>query len=237
MRAVFLLLPFLLLSLSAMAQSTDPSTPRTVTVQGQGEIMVVPDQATVRFGVVSAAADPEQARQINADASARALNALRALGIPERKLRLDVLSLQPKREYDQQTRQWIQDGYEATRNLTVVIEDLDQLPLLIAEIVQEGANRLNSLEYGLQDREATVQDALRQALENARAKAVLMAETFGDSLGPVLRITEQSASVPHPTVPMARMASAASKAAPEPDAFAAGEMTIRTSVQVVFTLQ
>jgi hypothetical protein len=221
----------------APAQSDDGPS-RTISVQGEGTVSVAPDRAVVRFGVVSRAETAEAARSQNADAAARAMNAVRDLDIPERRIRMEALQLQPRREYNPETRQREDKGYEATRQVVVEVDSLDRLPVLVTRVVQEGANRLSGIQYDLSDRDAIRNDALREAAEAARAKADLLATTLGARLGPVQEIREQSFSFPRP---MMRMEAAAMKtadqAAPQPDAYAAGEIEVSASVQVTFFLQ
>ena len=233
--APWLLTPLLLLSAQAQDMKADK---RTVTVSGEGLVRVEPDQATVRFGVVTRAEDPEEARRLNAAAASEAMNAVRALGVEERKMRLETLRLQPAREYNTQTRRWDNIGFEATRQIVVELDDLEQLPTLVAEIVQKGVNRLDGIAYELKDRAKARNEALRKALGDARGKAELMASTLGEELDRVLTIGEQSFNFPRPMVRMAQAEMALSKdAAPEPEAYAAGEIEVRAVVQVVFALK
>ncbi len=221
------------------AQDTgDAMAKRQVSVSGEGTIVAEPDRATVRFGIVTRAERAEMARRQNADSAAAAMNAVRALDLPEEKIKMEGLQLQPWREYNPKTRQYDEKGFEATRRVSVVLDDLEQLPTLVARVVQQGANRLESINYELQDRDAVRNDALRQAARNARAKAQLLAETLGARLGPVRTISEQSISIPPMRVQRAEMSAMAAKsdAQPEPDAYAAGEMEVSASVQVTFDL-
>ena len=212
---------------------------RHVSVSGEGIVHTVPDKATVRFGIVTQAMDPEAARQMNATAAREAMSAVRELGIEERKMRLETLTLQPAREYDPDQRRWIEKGFEATRQVVVEVNDLDVLPQLVAEVVQKGANRLNGVAYDLENRDAARNEALAKALNTAREKAELMASTLGAELGPVLTISEQQFDFPRPVMQLARAEMATSKdaAAPEPEAYAAGEIEVRAVVQVVFGLE
>ena len=232
------LLAFLLM-LPAQAQDMDTKDEkRTVSVSGEGFVRAEPDQATVRFGIVTRAEDPEEARRLNAAAAREAMNAVRALGVDERKMRLETLRLQPAREYDPQTRRYNEVGFEATRQVVVEVEDLEMLPALVTEVVQKGANRLNGIAYELKDRTAARNDALQKAMVDAREKAQLMAATLGEEVGRVLTIGEQSFSAPQPVLRMAQAELAVSKsAAPEPDAYAAGEIEVHAVVQVVFALK
>lgn len=229
----------LLIAAPVRAQNADyDMAKRQVSVSGEGTITVEPDRATVRFGIVTRAERAELARQQNADSAAAAMNAVRGLDIPEEKIKMEGLQLQPWREYNPKTRQYDEKGFEATRRVSVVLDDLEQLPTLVARVVQQGANRLQGINYELQDRESVRNDALREAAENARDKARLLAETLGARLGPVRMINEQSFSMPPMRVRSAEMTAMAAKtdAQPEPDAYAAGEMEVTASVQVSFDL-
>ena len=229
----------LLIMLPAQAQDMDTKDDkRTVSVSGEGTVRAEPDQATVRFGIVTRAEDPEEARRLNAAAAAEAMNAVRALGVEDRKMRLETLRLQPAREYNAQTRRYDEVGFEATRQVVVEIEDLETLPTLVTEVVQGGANRLNGIAYSLKNRTAARNEALQKAMTDAREKAQLMAATLGEEIGQVLTIGEQSLSAPQPVVRMAQAEMRVAKdAAPEPDAYAAGEIEVRAVVQVVFALK
>ena len=221
-----------------MAQSLE-ETNRTISVSGEGLVRVEPDQAVVRFGVATRDEDPEEARRRNAEAARDALNAVRALGIDERKIRLETLQLQPVREYNPETRRSEDKGYEALRELVVELDDLEKLPEVVARVVQRGANRLNGVSYDLADRSSIRNQALQEAVVNAREKAQLMATALGSSIGTVLRIQEQSFDFPRP-MPQFRMEAAVmnkADAAPEPEAYAAGEIEVRSTVQVVFALE
>ena len=221
----------------AHAQHAANPSPRTISVNGEGTIRVEPDQATVRFGVVTRADTPETAREQNAAAASQAMNAIRDLGIAERKIRMETLRLQPWREYNQDTRRYEEKGFEAVRQVVVEVDDLDQLPTLVTRIVQRGANRLDGINYNVADRDAVRNDALQAAAAQARAKAQLLAETLGVQVGPPRQISEQSFDFPRPQFRIEQAAAMAkADAAPEPDAYAAGEIEVTATVQVTFDL-
>ena len=210
---------------------------RHVTVSGEGIVRIEPDQATIRFGVVTIDLDPEQARADNADVSAATLNAIRALDVEERKIQVNVLRIQPYSEYDPDLRRNVDKGFQAVREMTVVLDDLDVLPTLVAEIVGEGANRINGISYGLQDDSGPESEALTMAVTDAREKARLMAEALGARLGVVLQINEQGVVRPQPVMmEFERALAMKDESAPNPDAYASGEITVSAQVTVSFGL-
>lgn len=230
-----------LLAIAALPNSaTGQDRVRTISVSGEGVVTVAPDQAILRFGVVTKHENPEEARARNAEASRDAMNAIRELGVEERHLRLETLRLEEEREYNQQTRQYVQIGFQAIRDIRVTLEDLDLLPTVVAKVVQQGANRLHGITYDLIEREAVRNEALRVAALNARKKAALLAEALGADLGQVLTINEQGVHVPRPEVALRQMNMSmrtAADAAPEPDAYASGEIEVRANVTVVFAIE
>lgn len=237
LRLLSSILCLLLIGLPAHGQ--EGSSPRTVRVTGEATTTVAPDQATVRFGIVSRAETAEEARRQNAEAAKEAMNAVRELGIAEGKMRMESLRLQPHREYDPKTERHEEQGYEATRQVVVEVVDLEQLPRLVTRVVQRGANRLAGIDYGLSDRTSVRNEALRTAAQNAHEKAQLLVSSLDTELGPVQQIREQSYGVddPSPRIQMEYARSAQDDAAPEPDAYAAGEIEVRISVDVTFELQ
>src|SRR5690606_36330653 len=192
----------------------------------------------VRFSIVTRGLDAEVARQQNAAASAEAMNAVRALGIPEERIRMEAFRIEPVREWDERSRQYVEKGLEVVRDVVVEVYDLEKLPALVAEVVQKGANRLHGVSYGLRDRKAARIEALREAVSNAREKAELMASTLGVSLGKVVQINELMFDFPQPYFRMAsqEMLAKDAAAAPEPDAYASGEIEVRATVQVLFSI-
>lgn len=218
------------------ASAQDRQDRRTIEVSGEATVRVEPDMAVVRLGVVSHDEHPEEARRLNAEAAREALNAVRELGVEERLIRMETLRLQPRRVYDPEHRRHREEGFEAVRVIVVELEDLELLPTLIAEVVERGANRLEQVRYDLRDRSGPRNEALRDALTNARENARLMAETLDVELGRVVRISEQQLSVPYRALRLdGRLDMEA--ATPEPEAYAPGEIEVEATVQVIFELE
>ncbi len=226
----------LLRSERAAAQDTAVGT-RTVKVIGRGVVRAQPDMATVRFGIVTIDRDPEEARGQNARASAEAMNSVRGLGIDEKGIKLDVLRIEPFREYDSESRRYVDKGFQAIRQVSVRLKDIEVLPALIAEVVQKGANRIDGIVYGILERDAYEQEALKSALENAKVRASLMVQTLEAELGLVLQISEQGVQVPMPQVRFETAMASAKADAPEPEAYASGEIEITATVTVVFEIR
>jgi uncharacterized protein YggE len=211
---------------------------RTVTVSGEGTARATPDEATVRFGVVTEGQTAEGVREENARAARNVLNAAREL-VDEENIRLETLRLQPRYDYDRDEGERRLVGYEAQRTAVVEIDDLEVLPVLVARVVERGANRLEGISYDLSDRAPVRREALREAAQDARDKARVLAQSLGVTLGEVVQISEQGYDFPQPRYRVsADMERAqAAQSAPEPDAYAPGEIEVTVNVQVAFALE
>jgi uncharacterized protein len=236
----FFVLAGLLMLLSASdgyAQTNDQRN--RISVSGEGIVKVEPDMVSVRFGVVTRDEDPVKARQLNEEASAKALEAVRNLGVPERKMKVTVLQLNEIREYDRERRRQISAGFEAIRQVVVELDELDKLPQLIAQVTQHGANRLFGISYDISNRDVIRNEALKKAAADAREKATVLSSELNVTLGKVLTVNEQSFHFPGP-IPVRAMMADQREAAMDmgtPEAYAAGEIEVRAQVQIEFLIE
>lgn len=234
----FLWLGLVLCLITVAPLAAQSTVDRTVEVSGEATVRAAPDQATIRFAVVTRADTPEEARAENSDASSSALRAVRDMTIPEEQIRMEQLQVRPHRVYDQEQRRQVERGYEAMRAVQVEVHDIDQVPDLVVRVMQAGANRLQSVQYGLSDREPVRNEALAAAASNARAKADRLAEALGESVAAVQQIREEHFSFPR----TARQEVGArmmmdEQAAADPEAYAPGEIEVEARVLVIFGLQ
>lgn len=113
----------------------------------------------------------------------------------------------------------------------VRVRDLEKLGEILQAVLNDGANDLSGLSFGLQDPRPVEDTARHAAVMDALAKAQLLADAAGVALGPVLTITEGGGgSQPMFDAPMARM----ELASPVP--VSAGETVISQRVTLVFSL-
>ncbi len=230
------LVPILLVLPLLMAASVTAAddAPRSVTVGGDATVHVPPDRADVRLAVVTRGDDAEVARADNETAAAETLNRIREQAIDDSDVRTTDLRLQPRHEYDPETRERREVGFEAVREIHVRVHDLERLPALVAEAVAAGANRLHSVRYDLGDRAEARNEALRQAALAARDKAYILASTLEAELGPVMSIREQRYDFGRPR--MAQFEAMADRGG-DPDAWAPGEIEVTAEVEVRFALR
>ena len=200
----------------------------SLTVTGEGSVSAVPDMATVTLGV--SARDPSAATAMNrtSQAVAAILERLTALGVAPRDVQTTDLSLGPVWVDRNNNGQPQVDGFEASNRVTVRIRAIDSVGAVLEAVLEDGANRLDGLSFGLQDPRPLLDEARRLAVADARAKAQLYADAAGVPLGPVRELTEGGVIGPRPEMMMAMRADAVP--------VAAGETTLSALVTVVYDI-
>lgn len=212
--------------LAARADSTP--VPATLTVTGTGSVAATPDLATIQLGVTTNAATAGAAMSANSTAVAAVIARLQAAGIAAKDYQTSSLSLNPN---------WVNNaagtgseinGYIATNLLTIKVRAIDQVGSVLDAAITDGANTLNALTFGLQNPRPVMDEARKQAVADALARATLIATAAGVKLGPVQSITEGGPTdMPGPMYKMATDA-----AVP----VAAGEVDTSATVTMVFQI-
>jgi len=212
------------------AQATGAGmAPALITVTGDGSADAAPDLAVLSMGVSTLAGTATEAMAENTAAMAVILARLQAAGIAERDLQTSNLSLNPNwTGYDTGTAPKI-NGYTAMNQLTVRIRALDTLGVVLDAAITDGANTVNGLSFSLSDPRPAMDRARVAAVADARAKAELLVQAAGGSLGRIVSITEGGAVQPGPLFKATTMQEAAVP-------IAGGEVSTNAQVTIVFEI-
>ena len=123
-----------------------------------------------------------------------------------------------------------QGFYTATNNVEVTIRNLDLVGKVLSAATSAGANQLYGLRFEIEDPSPLQAEARKEAVADARQRAERLAQLSGVKLGPAQSITEVDGGGSGP-MPMYAAARADSSAPVE-----RGELTITTTVQIVYSL-
>ena len=182
------------LLISLAAGCAGQTIPRRSIVRAQGDATVTsnPDQAHVGFAVETRAQTAEEAASTNATRTAALLAALRALLGARADIKTTGYSLNAIYTYPPGGTP-VLAGYTATNSIDVTVTDLALVGRVIDTGVQAGANRVQALQFQLRDPEPVRAQALKLAVQKARAHAEAMASGASARLGTVIAIEEGGA--------------------------------------------
>jgi uncharacterized protein YggE len=203
-----------------------------LSISAEGEVQRAPDIAHLSTGVVTRAADAQAAMNANAEQMQKVIAAIRQAGIAEDDIRTSGVNLFPQYRHAPDQAPEI-TGYEAHNTVEITVREIGRLGDVIDALVAAGANQINGPRFEVADKQAAFDEARRIALENARERARMYAQTLDMQVQRIVSISEGHGYAPPRPVPMmamARMESAADTPI-EP-----GQSTLSVTLDVVFEL-
>jgi uncharacterized protein YggE len=231
------LLAFLLVASPGRAQPVPvPTAPvQGISVLGEGLVLATPSVARITLGTQVFQPTLVAAQ---ADASTRmdaVVQKLKAAGIPDADIRTVSFTITP--QYD--TRDANQSplrGYQVQNLVEVRVGNTAGLGQLLDDVVSAGATRVFGIVFEATDMQSLKDQARDQAMQNARAKAEQLARDGGVGLGRPVVVEESDVGGVNPVRAQPAAAPAAVGAAPAPP-IQPGELQVRTTVRVVWSIQ
>jgi len=204
-----------------------PYAQRVIIVNGHGKVMAKASYVQLQVEVNTQGKHVQDAQKENAMKMNRVMQSLLALQIPREHIQTTGYTISPL--YDFENGKQIFNGYEVTNAITVKVTDTNQVGAVIDTAVQNGANRISSIQFNIADADTYYQQALTLALHNAQMKAKTIAETMHLPLQPQpIEIVEEHEGSP---VLYKSMAMADSTIATPIEQ---GQMAINATVRVKF---
>jgi len=184
-RFLSLLICLPLLAAALLAQIS----PSAIQAIGSATIAVTPDQVQLDVGVVTQGATAQDAGQQNATLTTTVLNALKGVLGTAGTIQTVSYSVSPRYSTTQGQASVIV-GYTASNTVEVTATDLTLIGKLIDTANQAGANSVGNLNFGLQNPEPVMEQALGQAAKQAQAHANAIAAGLGAKTGTLISALE-----------------------------------------------
>jgi uncharacterized protein YggE len=157
-----------------------------ITVTGHGTASAAPDRADFSFGVETQGETAGEALAANGKAAAGVIDAVRAAGVAEADIQTQQVSVHSR--YSSEGQAIV--GFTATNTVTAALRDLEKAGAVIEAAVAAGANAVHGPTFAVSDPADVYGVALEGAFADARAKAELLAEVTGATLGEVATVVE-----------------------------------------------
>jgi uncharacterized protein YggE len=216
------------LAAPALAQTMPPPA---ISVTGEANVSVAPDQAQIDGGVTSDAKTAREASEANNAAMGKVLLALKGAGIDEKDYQTSRLSLQP--QFATPSKVTERAGivsFRASNRITVRIRDVTKVANVIDVLVGAGANDIGGINFTVTQASKHLDEAREKAIADARRKAEIYAKAAGVTLGEPISISEEGAPSP---VFRGKMAAPMAAGAP----VAQGEEALSVTVSVTWAIK
>jgi len=212
----------------------------TITTNGEASAEVVPDIATIAFGIDTERPKAADAARENARAAQAIVAEIKTQGIDAKDIKTISVTLAPAYDEVRDANGYVTKrtlrGYGASNSLKVRIKDIVKAGALASQMLDKGVNRFYGITYEYSQKDEKYDLLRTEAVQDALRKANSYVNGLGIRLGRILEIIPQPHAVPFAgTNRMAAAAAPAQEAAPaipvEP-----GIETLRTEVQVIWEL-
>lgn len=174
-----------------------PTIPESVSVSGTGRSTVAPDRFTFSVGVQTVANTVDDAVSQNNRKVAAVITALKGAGATDADIQTSNFQIWPQQDYQEGRLPRIL-GYQVSNTVSVRSTKVDTAGKLLGVAIGAGVNHASSINFEVTDQARGRDQGLRNAYEDARAKAMLLAQASGRTLGRAILISEGTTQHPQP---------------------------------------
>lgn len=187
---ILLVLTIALSATSVLAQSVNDRP--LITVVGQAEILVVPDEVAFNLRVVTTDKDLLAAQRKN-DQTVRGVLALaRQYEIPPNQVQTDHIKLTEEYTDEDVTKKPpVFLGYTVSKRVAIVLRDVSKVEQLLADIFKSGVTRIDEVEFRTTQIRKYKDQARALAIKAAQEKAIALAKEINQTIGKAYSIQEQ----------------------------------------------
>jgi uncharacterized protein YggE len=183
---VFLGAFFAASALSSRAQ--DRVLPPLITVTGEAEIRVVPDEVVFDVMVQTLNRDLKVAKAQTDERLKRLIELTRRYGIAPQDVQTDYISVEPRYRGNNETRQFL--GFSVRKDLVFKLRDISKADELLSEVMDSGITKINDIDFRTSELRKYRDQARAQAIRAAREKAVALTAEIGQKVGKAYSIEE-----------------------------------------------
>lgn len=235
-----------LLAIDAFGNLFEAGAPatNTITVDGMGKAAAIPDIATISFTVMGEGKTASQAQDEATKKNNVALALLTEKGIEEKDVKTTSYVVSPKYSYPQpcyngpctyDEQRVI--GYTVNQSTEVKVRDLGMVGDLLSALGDAGISQLYGPNFRVEDEDSVRAEARKEAIDEARAKAQVLARDLGVRLVRVVNFSESGGGYPVPFYGRADMGMGGAMEAKVAPDIAPGENEITSQVYITYEIR
>ena len=180
----------LALSSSAQVPLLARAGDETISVSGEAELRVVPDEVLLSLGVETFDKVLRAAKSLNDDRIRRTIAVARSYGIAAEHIQTDYIGIEPRYPQSDVTRELL--GFVVRKSVLIRLKDIAKFEDLLSGALEAGVTHVHGIEFRTTDLRKYRDQARVLAVKAAQEKAELLAKQSGRRVGKVLSIGEAS---------------------------------------------
>lgn len=170
----------------------------TITVEGTGKAAAIPNVATISFSVTETGKTVAEAQNKATEKTDAALKSVDAQKVDKKDIKTIAYNVSPQYEYPQPcyagTCPTVQNpkiiGYQVSQTIEVKVRDTAKVGDVLQGLGSLNVQNISGPNFMVDENDAVKNDARKEAIDNAKAKAKALASELGVSLGKVISFTE-----------------------------------------------
>jgi uncharacterized protein len=178
---------------TSQAQQAGQQQPRLITVTGEAEVRVVPDEVVFDLTVQALNKDMRLAKSQTDERLKKTLELTRKYKIAPADVQTDYVKLEPRYRGGDETRTLV--GYSVRKDLVFTLRDASQAEELLSEVIESGITRINSVNFRSSQLRQYRDQARALAIKAAQEKAIALTAEIGQKIGKAFSIEEESPAV------------------------------------------
>ena len=174
--------------LTSSPSNSSNSNPRTLSLSGTATVHAQPDQVVFNIGAYTEEKTASAAIDENAGIMTAVLDAIKGQGVKAENISTAYYTVTPNYSYDAK----MVISYQVTNMMQVKISDLSKVGAIIDAASAAGANKVDSISFGLSDAAANNIKliAYKAAIADAKAKASVITQNLGITVTGVQSVNE-----------------------------------------------
>ena len=183
------LLPFMIfLILPGFVSAMEQPERRLITVTGDAEVRVVPDEVILTLGVETWNKQLSIAKKENDQRTQKIIKIAKEHKIEEKHIQTDFLSIDPRYEDSYEHKKFI--GYFVRKSIVITVRDISKFESILSDMLEKGANYVHGVQFRTTELRRHRDQARSLAIKAAREKAIALAKELRQRVGEPYKIQE-----------------------------------------------
>ena len=209
---------------------------RLITVAGEAEVTVAPDEVVFDVTVQTINKDLRLAKNQTDDRLKKLIELTRKYQIGAADVQTDYIRLEPRYRGNDESRLFI--GYSVRKDLVFTLRDVAQAESLLSELIESGISRINGVRFQTSQMRKYRDQARALAMKAAHEKATALSAEIGQKIGKAYSIEEETPSRlgPYQNVTANNTIMVSDDATASEGTLALGQIKVTARVMVKFEL-
>ena len=184
-----MILPLILILLSpCFAFAAQRPEPRLITVSGDAEVSVAPNEVILTLGVETWDKDLNVAKTENDQRTKKIIEVAKKHKIEAKHIQTDFISIEPRYQDQYDRKQFI--GYFVRKSIVLTLRDTSKFESTLSDVLEAGANYVHGVQFRTTELRKHRDEARSLAMKAAQEKANDLAKALGQKVGKPYKIQE-----------------------------------------------